>query len=483
MTRVFSDDDLFAYLDGEQTKAEKEALESQLAVDPDLSERVVRLKGTWEMLSHLETVKTSDDFTKSTIALAAVAIDRPGLPALVKSNSKLLVGSLIALSVGFALVLVPSVLQSRRQLIDLPLINVLDLYRRADSVTFLRELSDAGLFVPDLRLEEALGGDSSEDISISSSGRVAARLTPFVDAAETKAAVAGMTNSQITELQRKRETFEALRDAEQVRIRRLHAELVADVDGQRLFSVLTRYQQWLKTLSSEQLVEIASLSSQERIARIRGLMSEQERSRFAELELNEDSQMPVEDVDAIMAWLDGYLTRHADEFLQQIPERFRRMIQGSRRRRIIPLLVSEGKIEAVPPSAEEFDELIKRLSKGMELKLASLEPRARMELVQSWLTSHGKSLRPPHPGVRFEQLDRFIREELSPEDRQKIDGMSAEKAKDELMQLYFQKHPPRGGFWRPPKREGNRRRWGDEMRPPPLRDPSDLDDRPPLPRH
>ena len=450
MTRVYSDDDLGAYLDGELNTSERSALEAELTKDSSLHARLEQLRGTWSMLELLEPSTVSDDFTKSTIAMTATRMRRESLTDWIRSRWQFLAGFVVALVLGFTLVKIPTTAQNQQKLSDIPLINDLDLYLRADSVGFLRELDAAELFAPDLALEGVFGEDKGSSFSEEELASEPTGLSAFSDVATTQQALIAMTEAQKVELFRQQERFNALKESEQIRLRGLYRQLRQDNDRERLYSVLVRYQQWLKTLDSSQRAELAGGTGTARIDHIRELQAEQERLRF--VALTDESQMEPNDVDAIMHWLNGYLERHEDDFISQVPERYRRFFDDPQHyRRMIPVLVSHDRIQTVPPTTDEFDALTRAVSKQMAVKLGSINAGARVELVKSWLRSRGMSVRPPRPPVSQEELARFIREHLSDDDRQRMERLSGDEARDELMRMYFRKHRRHGGRrWRSP---------------------------------
>ena len=290
-------------------------------------------------------------------------------------------------------------------------------------------------------------------------------LSPFSSPADVQTAVARMSAAQREELQRKQRRFAKLKQTEQARLRQLHADLAKEQDRERLHDLLVRYQQWLKTLTAAQRVELSSLNSSQRIQRIRELLVEQERRRF--VELSDKSQLDSQDADAVMQWLNEYLRNHAEEFLAQIPEEHRRFFADPRRRgRAFAFLVSRGRMEIPPPTNAEFDDLLRRVSRQMAVSLGSIDQASRAELVQEWLRRRALSALPPRPQVSPQELAVFFREELTDDERTKIERLPVDEIQDELRRMYFRKRFPRGG--------GGGRRWNpnrgaDRRRPPGMR--------------
>ena len=154
MARDFTDVELVAYLDGELSEPEQSELQRQLADNTELSERVTRLKATWELLQYLEPADLGDEFTKTTMEMAAVQSRQGGITRLICRRWKWLVGGIVGFAAGFGLVFVPSYVQNQRRLQELPIIDNMDLYVHAHDIEFVHELDRAGLFAQDQDFSE-----------------------------------------------------------------------------------------------------------------------------------------------------------------------------------------------------------------------------------------------------------------------------------------------------------------------------------------
>ena len=151
------DDSLVAYLDGELSEAETAQIETRLANEQSLRERLQALQQTWDLLDSLPAVRTSDAFTQSTIAFAVHQATRETraqqswiarwLPSL------LVVAAAGATGAGSYQVVRYAQNAPVRELIrDLRLIENVELYRtidrNVDYVEFLKKLDQAQLFSP-----------------------------------------------------------------------------------------------------------------------------------------------------------------------------------------------------------------------------------------------------------------------------------------------------------------------------------------------
>ncbi len=502
--RQFTDEDLGAYLDGELSETEQSALESQLTSDNELADRLSRVKNEWQILGclgtgPLETESISDDFTKSTMAMAAVELERRSLLEKFGGQWKRIASGLLALTIGFGLILVPSIVQYRQRLRDLPAIVNLDLYEHANSVDFLRQLNQSGLFAREIDWDDTFSEPNGDEISVplapsarpdsgpaqaralartgAPEGEIADRaggdaFDPFVGIDEYPTRIEQMPSARKGDLQRNRDRYEKFSATKQEKLRTLHESLVAADDRDQLYAVLARYQSWLSTVEPVKKAQLKSVAPSERVEQIRELLGEQERVRF--LQLSDESQLLPQDVDAVIRWLNQYIARHLDDFRDQIPDQFRRFFDEdtARSQRMIPMLVSQGRLMAVAPTSEEFDQLTQSVSKQMAIKLARVDRDARVDWIQDWLRNRAASARPPTPEIRHQDLTRFIRERLTSEERDRLSTLPGEQAKAELIEMYLKDHRPRHKPWRasqpgdPQERDDARRRRRGRPEPP-----------------
>jgi len=97
---------------------------------------------------------------------------------------------------------------------------------------------------------------------------------------ERRAQLEQMTDAEKTRLLQKKRRFDELSSQEQDRLRQLYQDLSADPQCERLRGVLERYSEWLKTLTPVERAEIAKLSAEQRLARVRKLIDAQDARRF-----------------------------------------------------------------------------------------------------------------------------------------------------------------------------------------------------------
>lgn len=139
--------ELVAYLDGELDAQACADLESRLLVDDSLQQKLNELSSVWDMLDSLPQIEAADGFAQSTMELAIVSTENQ----MAAGNGRwyLPVRILIlftAVLMGFGLSRWIQGDDDRLLIDDFEVIENLDLYRLGDSVEFLEQLDDQGLF-------------------------------------------------------------------------------------------------------------------------------------------------------------------------------------------------------------------------------------------------------------------------------------------------------------------------------------------------
>lgn len=152
-----ADELLVAYLDGELAADEQVRVERRLADDPQFRARLAQLQRAWDLLDALERSEAGEDFARSTVEMVAVkaADDVQSVRNKVRFWQAwlyVLGGSAMTVSLIAGYLLVARwVDRPNRELVrDLPVIERVDEYRNAESVDFLRQLHDEGLFAQEV---------------------------------------------------------------------------------------------------------------------------------------------------------------------------------------------------------------------------------------------------------------------------------------------------------------------------------------------
>ncbi len=145
-------EELTAYLDGELTAVEMQAVEKRLANDHAYRAELQRLQKAWDVLDRLPRSESSATFTKSTIEMVVHDATRNVRKKKQRGSAWLWrAAALAAIPLGSFMICqnVVAYFQNakQRQLArDLPLIENVDVYLKADSIEFLNALERTGLF-------------------------------------------------------------------------------------------------------------------------------------------------------------------------------------------------------------------------------------------------------------------------------------------------------------------------------------------------
>lgn len=267
--------------------------------------------------------------------------------------------------------------------------------------------------------------------------------------AQRRARVAAMTAAEREQLARRYERFMALSPEERDRLRALHRALEEDPAVDELRAVMMRYHRWLSRLSTAQRAELLAMRPDERLEKIRQLRAE-ERAR-------QRRHLSLEDRQAVVRWIEGLvrgrLSPEEWERLQALPEQ--------QRRAELARLVMQRRAQSVrlATAAEENLKVLREAlsPRAREALDAEATPEGRRVLVGIWLRQAFADVYPRGPFRRWEPpepeaLMRFMNEELSPQERQELTGLSEEELLRRLQRLYFQRQLQRN-----PQNKGSRR--------------------------
>ena len=154
-------EELVAYIDRELDDSRRIAVESRLNQDADYRAEYESLRQSWELLDHLPMANATEDFTRTTIAMATVSLAEERTAAERRARGRtrkrrlfVATGWGAAALTTFLAVALPYWRNENRRLEDVPVIESMDLYMYGESVDFLRELQKENLFaeneVPDV---------------------------------------------------------------------------------------------------------------------------------------------------------------------------------------------------------------------------------------------------------------------------------------------------------------------------------------------
>lgn len=435
--------ELVAYLDGELDHAAAQRVERRLSEDPEFRRRLQQLQRAWDLLDSLPRLEASKTFATTTVEMVAVkaaADSQQGVGQRRRQRFLGWAGKAAALAVavllGFVLVRQRLGAPERRFLADLPVIEHVDLYLNADDVEFLKQLRRAGLFdtdASDAAFASTKSGDSIE---------------------QRRAYVAGLAPRELDELQRKREAFQQLAPETQQSLRVLHAAIQNDAQVDDLRHTLQQYSGWLRTLPAGRRAELLSLATDERVGQIRQLLEQQRREQEQRMPRLTGRSLKGDDAKVLAQWLDNIIAQHEEELSNLVPpgffrDRFRQITDPQRRRASLLFTLARRMSEAGPPldfpTDEDFEKLATQLSSPARSELEKLAARKeRSELVLEWARSQYMSqFQPPQPSR--EELEKYFREEVSPNDRAWLEGLPPERFAQELRR-HYQMHTMRRTF-------------------------------------
>jgi hypothetical protein len=140
------------------------------------------------------------------------------------------------------------------------------------------------------------------------------------------------------------------------------------------------------------------------------------------------------------------------------------------------------RIQLLEASPDDIEDLAKRVSpQARKILSKAQDERERAQIVEGWMLAAFLGRFMPSR----EELDRFVRESLDPEDRKSLEQFPRDRMYEELQKLYFRKRfesrrrgmgpRSREGFGEPGgPGPGGRPRWGESSRdpgPPPRGEP------------
>lgn len=147
------DEQLVAYLDGELDADTSRDVEQQLASDVGVRKRLHELERAWDVLSALPEADVSPQFANTTLEMIAQTAEKEqrgenSWRFSPRIRRFFMVGLvlLVAFGLGFQFSANRGRAANEQLVNELPILEELDAYRRADNIEFLRMLRDADLF-------------------------------------------------------------------------------------------------------------------------------------------------------------------------------------------------------------------------------------------------------------------------------------------------------------------------------------------------
>lgn len=268
---------------------------------------------------------------------------------------------------------------------------------------------------------------------------------------ERRQRVEQLSPDDLEELQRKREAFANLSPDRQRNLRTFHQDLEADPRAAELRETLQRYSAWLRTLPAGRRAELLGLPADERMSQIKQLLEQQRREQEQRVARSGGKVLSPDDGKVFIAWAEQWVGEHEEELLNMVPPGFFRdrlkQTEDPARRRMSLLFVltryrAEGSAPPQIPTDEDFEKLAEKLSEGPRAELKALPGRKeRLDLVSEWGRGIFMNQFQPLAPSR-EELEKFFREEVNPNDRAWLEGLPPERFARELRRL-FQAHSMR----------------------------------------
>jgi hypothetical protein len=487
------DEDLVAYLDGELEDPASRRLEERLASDESARERLRGLATSWNLLDHLPRAAVDEAFTRTTVELLVaearkdIAAEQAALPFRKRRRwIAAAVAGLAAAMIGFTAVVVAWPDENERLLRDLPVVQNLELYDvvpREDSLVFLRRLENEELFLANPADEMTSESEPTvSDEGASAEEKLAAR----------RAEVEAMPADKKNQLRKLYERFQQRSEIEQDRLRQLDAALRSDPEEPHLRAVLESYHNWLPTLTPLERAKLLDMTKDDAIVEIQRLKREELRG-LARSGKSGQGPLTLSDVDKIELWLEERAWNQKDEILAKATveqrEWFENLPENRKKRLLVHLTRERGPSKAPKLKKEEWDELLTQVPTVHELfankgkadalltqftkdakdvirketvQATTLE--AQQQLLFEWYFRAQFARLVAGAGVSGEELQRFLNEELSDDDRKKLSNYPPDRFRKELrLKYFFEKElPPRrepwlDGKWRRGRGDGHDR--------------------------
>ncbi len=280
---------LVAYLDGELTAEQSEAVEEQLAADAELREELGQFDRVWSLLDFAPRPSATPVFSGSTVAMIAtvagrdVAAQTAALPVVRRrQGGRTTLMALSAAVLAFGVVRGVASRVDRQLLVDLPVIQQAAVLRQMDSLDFLRQVRKktprlvASIEGWDLQHVPQPSGTSDHQTPSEQSGD-----RPLVQEVETwewltEASpamraewIAQLSPAEREELAGKATAFRSLSPHSARRLRELDAELRLAEDGTELRRTALAYHTLVSTQSAGEQAAILALPPEERIVELR----------------------------------------------------------------------------------------------------------------------------------------------------------------------------------------------------------------------
>lgn len=266
-------------------------------------------------------------------------------------------------------------------------------------------------------------------------------LQPEQPEAHPRQRLAAMSGHDLAELQNRQRRFEQMPELKQHRLREMHDRLQVHPRHEALMATLKRYYEWIKSLSAEDRAIIKSLSGDERLARIRDIRQQQAEQIFG---IAGDTQLPRNDVSGLFEWNREFLAAKRDAMLALVRQRgsggegrsFRGFDESSRTDFLFFVLSrTDPDGAAALITEDDIDQLKKKLSPDAVTIIDDQQTLPeRQKLVYRWVISAISAQL--DPSIPDRELMDFYDTQMTSEQRQQVDAMTAENRRRTIARLY-----------------------------------------------
>lgn len=308
---------------------------------------------------------------------------------------------------------------------------------------------------------------------LSSCGRAVARLllvgslvvcpSPVIadQRNDLRAQIERMSPSQKEELRARQKRFERLAPDRKHQLRKLHKDLSNHQQSAQLKQVMTRYFDWLKTLSAGQVAELSELPTDERIERIKQIKVSREQHQLRQFQEMAGTRLKPSDARAVVRWFENYVALHEDEIVAAMradTKRNRSNFKRPRDRKILFMMAITGRIryKLPPPKNEQIERLKRELSPPAYRALQ--ESSNKLTTIRNWIRA-ARAVRYKRAASEWrvdppdeEQLEEFYLERLSAEQRDKLELLPPDRFEKELQRMYLQQARRKPDFGSKPAR-------------------------------
>lgn len=428
-------EEIVAYLDGELSPEESARVEQRLASDEAYRRQLQSIERAWLALDQLPQEYVDDRFSRTTMEMAVKAAavevqERTMALPVVQRRRRLssVLAACAAAALGFLVFRLAWQGPDRALLADLPVVDNVDVYTQFDSPVFIRSLQEElGDELHELGCKPCQAPERLERLKVVSGVEGRDEWLSQLD------------DEERTSLRAKFNRFRQLPANEQERLRKLHGEIAAEPDAEKLQTAMLVYADWLGGLPPARQFELRTMAPNERVRTVERwaddmrddallTLTDEELRRFVHKIREPLDELQRDAVKSVLKSDDGRKNnRGGRAMLNQLPNAMAMQVFSGMSR---PGEFQEKVLEALPERTHDA--------------FKSLEPRQKIERIMTWLrqseTLQGE--------VSQEALERFFAEELDAETRAELLSLPPDEMEQALRRMYrFQPGRASGKPW------------------------------------